>query len=125
VPHLSERASALRFYCYALLLFYSKCCPAFAGHPRLAQAQTGGVRIGTASAPNASAALDVSSTRGLLPRLSTAQRDAIVSPAAGLTIFNTSTNRLNTWNGRSWDQALSATETLIGASPQTFSVPGQ
>ena len=35
--------------------------------PRLAHAQTGGVRIGTAGTPDVSAALDVSSTsKGLL-----------------------------------------------------------
>jgi hypothetical protein len=48
-----------------------------------AQAQTGGVRIGTAGTPDASAALDVSSTaKGLLPpRLTTAQRSATPLPA--------------------------------------------
>ena len=72
--------------------------------PLLAQAQTGGVRIGTAGTHDPSAALDVSSTaKGLLPpRLSTAQRNAIASPAAGLTIYNTSTGVLNTWNGTAW-----------------------
>jgi len=99
--------------------------------PRLALAQTtmppGGVTIGAPTAPDASAVLDLRSTsKGLLPpRLSAAQRDAIASPAAGLTIYNTDTNRLNTWNGRNWDQALSASETPISASPQTYTVPGQ
>jgi len=57
--------------------------------PFLAQAQTGGVRIGTAGTPDASAALDVvSSTKGaLLPRLTSAQRAAIASPATGLIVF--------------------------------------
>jgi hypothetical protein len=50
-----------------------------AAAPLAALAQTGGVRIGTAGTPDASAALDVSSTvKGLLlPRLTQAQRDAI------------------------------------------------
>ena len=54
--------------------------------------------------PHASAALDVSSTiRGFLaPCLTTAQRDAIVSPAFGLTIYNTSTNCTNTYDGIGW-----------------------
>ena len=47
------------------------------------------VGIGT-STPNSSAILDVSSTsKGiLLPRMSTTQRNAIVSPAVGLSVFN-------------------------------------
>jgi len=60
--------------------------------PRLAHAQTGSVGIGT-TAPDASAALDISSTsKGLLlPRLTLAQRDALTAsttapPVAGLVI---------------------------------------
>ena len=100
--------------------------------PFLAQAQN--VGIGTTT-PHASAALDVSSTsKGLLPpRLTTAQRDAIATPAAGLTIYNTTTGKLNTWNGTRWDAALSTTEQLNGptgtftftytGAPQTYTVP--
>ena len=75
-------------------------CGLLATAPLAAQAQTGSVGIGTTT-PNASAALEVSSTtKGLLPpRLTTGQRDAIAGPAAGLTIFNTSTGVLNTWDG--------------------------
>ena len=53
------------------------------------------VGIGTQT-PNASAVLDITSTeRGfLLPRMTTVQRDAIASPANGLLIYNTTTNRL-------------------------------
>ncbi len=73
--------------------------------------QSGQLGIGTTN-PAASAALDVSSTtKGLLPpRLDQTQRDAIGSPAAGLVVFNTTTNKLNTWNGTAWEAALSATE---------------
>jgi len=66
--------------------------------------QNGHVGIGTDS-PNASALLDISTTTlGLLfPRLTTAERDAIGSPVAGLTVYNTTTNTLNafdsTWAG--------------------------
>jgi hypothetical protein len=51
------------------------------------------VGIGTAI-PDASSALDISSnSKGLLmPRLSTAQRNAISLPATGLMIFNTTLN---------------------------------
>ncbi len=60
------------------------------------------VGIGTAT-PSASAKLDITSpTQGLLPPLmTTAQRDAIVSPATGLVIFNTSTNS-ETKNSSGW-----------------------
>ena len=65
-----------------------------------ANAQIG---IGT-STPDASAKLDITSTtQGFLPpRMTTAQRDAIVSPATGLVIFNTSTNSLETKNSTGW-----------------------
>ena len=58
----------------------------------LLEAQIG---IGTTT-PNASAILDVTSTsKGLLlPRMTTSQRDAVASPASGLMIFNTTTNKL-------------------------------
>ena len=53
-------------------------------------ARAQGVGIGT-TAPNASAALDiVSSTKGtLLPRITSAQRAAIGTPATGLLVFQT------------------------------------
>ncbi|KYG65693.1 hypothetical protein AZI86_01050 [Bdellovibrio bacteriovorus] len=64
---------------------------------------TGNVGIGTAS-PNTSAALDVSSTsKGvLMPRMTTAQRNAIASPASGLHIYNTDTKRLEFFDGSNW-----------------------
>lgn len=75
-----------------------------------AQAQTGGVRIGTAGTPNPSAALDVSSiTKGLLlPRLSLAQRTDLTNsttapPVAGLVIYQTdSTPGLYAYDGTAW-----------------------
>lgn len=97
--------------------------------PHLALAQTtpgGAVGIGT-TAPDASAALDiVSSSKGLLlPRLTQAQRDAIYFPATGLTIFNTTTNKLNTWNGTNWDSSLSDAQQPQPNPAVTFSTPGQ
>jgi hypothetical protein len=64
---------------------------------------TGQVGIGT-EAPDASAALDVASTtRGFLPpRMATTDRDAITSPVAGLTIYNSSKNCNETYNGSGW-----------------------
>lgn len=57
--------------------------------------RNGNIGLGT-STPNASAALDITSTtKGFLPpRMTTTQRNAISSPASGLVIFNTSTNSL-------------------------------
>jgi len=56
------------------------------------------------STPDPSAMLDVKSTnKGFLPpRMTTALRDAISQPAAGLTIYNTSKNCNETYNGSSW-----------------------
>jgi hypothetical protein len=55
------------------------------------------VGIGTTT-PNSNSALDVVSTsQGMLfPRMTTAQRNAIASPATGLTIFNTDVNYIQT-----------------------------
>ena len=61
------------------------------------------VGIGTAT-PNASAALDISSTtKGLLiPRMSGTQRTAITSPAIGLLVYDTEAKGLYQYNGTSW-----------------------
>lgn len=61
------------------------------------------VGIGT-DTPDASAALEVSSTdKGLLiPRMTTAERDAISSPADGLMIYNTENNEYNYYDGTTW-----------------------
>jgi len=70
---------------------------------RMVVDEVGGVGIGTA-APDASAALEITSTtKGLLlPRMTTAQRDAIGTPAEGLLIYNTSTLRLNFRDNGAW-----------------------
>jgi len=65
---------------------------------------TGSAGIGTAS-PNASSALDITSTtQGLLaPRMTITQRNAIVSPATGLLIFQTnSTPGFYYYSGGAW-----------------------
>lgn len=64
----------------------------------------GDIGIG-ASSPNASAILDVqSTTKGLLlPRMTKAQRDAISSPVAGLSVYQTdNTPGLRVFNGTNW-----------------------
>jgi len=64
---------------------------------------TGKVGIGT-NTPNSSALLEVNSTsKGfLLPRMTTAQMNAITSPVEGLTIYNTSFKSIFTFDGTSW-----------------------
>jgi hypothetical protein len=68
---------------------------------RLTITNDGKVGIGTT---NPQAALDISSTTtGFLPpRLDSTQRNAIPSPPAGLTIYNTSINAYECFNGTQW-----------------------
>jgi len=93
---------------------------------------SGQVGIGTLT-PDASASLDVTSiTRGaLVPRMTTVQRDAIVSPAVGLLIYNLDSNLFNFWTGASWlpvgspvgnvgDVQFNAGGGLFGANPNFF-----
>src|SRR5262249_41207979 len=56
------------------------------------------------AAPNSSAMLDIqSTTRGMLiPRMTTAQRIAIASPAKGLMVFDTDANSFWFYNGSVW-----------------------
>lgn len=58
-----------------------------------------GVTVGTNNPPDPTAILDVQSVaKGFLgPRLTTSQRNAIVSPAAGLQVYNTTTNCLEVY----------------------------
>lgn len=64
---------------------------------------SGSVGIGTSSI-NASAILDVTSTaRGFLaPRMTTAQKNAIATPATGLLVYDTTLNAFNFYNGSVW-----------------------
>lgn len=54
-----------------------------------------------------SAALEIdSSTKGFLPpRLTTAQRNAVPNPALGLIVYNTTTKKLNFYDGTQWVDA--------------------
>ena len=67
----------------------------------------GNVGIGTTSPL---AKLDISSTTDgvLLPRMTTAQVNAISSPENGLTVYNTTLNTLCFYNGSSWQKVTSA-----------------
>ena len=83
--------------------------------------------------PNSKAMLDVTSTtRGFLPpRMTTVQRDAITSVPAGLMVYNTTTNKLNFYNGSAWEAVTStspsATTTTSGPTtppPATTTTSG-
>lgn len=72
------------------------------------------VGIGTTN-PAATAQLDISSTnKGLLiPRMTTAQRDAIASPANGLQVYDTNTNSIWYYKSNVWVE-LSTPSTVAG-----------
>ncbi len=68
------------------------------------------------TAPATSAMLDISSaTKGfLLPRMTIAQRNAIVAPANGLMIYNTQTDEFNYFNGANWQSMASGASNFWG-----------
>jgi hypothetical protein len=77
-----------------------------------------GVKIGAIlSAPDGSSMLDVESTsKGFLPpRMSTAERDAIVAPAEGLMIYNTTTKCTNFFIGSNWQEVCGSCTPLVPA----------
>jgi hypothetical protein len=64
----------------------------------------GNLLIGTSTNVASSALTVESTTKGFLPpRMTTAQRDAIASPVAGLVIYNTSTNKHQGYDGTNWN----------------------
>jgi len=71
-------------------------------------ANSSGLQIGGTNFVVGSAVLEANSTtKGfLMPRMTLAQRDAISSPARGLEIYNTTTNRINVHNGVNWPEFL-------------------
>lgn len=76
------------------------------------------VGIGTAS-PSNSAQLELkSTTRGFLPpRMTTGERDAIATPAAGLQVFNTSTNCLEFYVNGLWQTIACGCVAAPSSSP--------
>jgi hypothetical protein len=68
---------------------------------------TGAVGVG-AAAPASAALAITSTTQGVLfPRMTSTQRDAIVSPASGLVIYNTTTGKLNVRGAAAWEAITS------------------
>jgi hypothetical protein len=88
-----------------------------------------GVGISEAAiSPDASSILELRSTlRGMLaPRMTAGQRDAILSPATGLLIYNTTTNSFNYYNGSSWIAILNGNTgvTSINGTLNRISIGG-
>jgi len=69
---------------------------------------SGNVGIGTIS-PSASAILDAqSTTKGVrMPNMTTTQKNAISSPAAGLMVFDTTLAKLCVYSGSAWQTITS------------------
>jgi hypothetical protein len=77
----------------------------------------GATAIGTTSAPDASAILDIVSTaKGLgLPAMTTTQRDAISSPRDGLAIYNVTLDTLDLRASGAWVSLGTGTGTVTGS----------
>jgi fibronectin-binding autotransporter adhesin len=69
---------------------------------------TGAVGVGGAVATSALLSVTSTTLGFLFPRMTEAQRDAIASPAAGLVVYNTTTNKLNLRVAAAWEVITSA-----------------
>ncbi len=65
--------------------------------------QNGNLGIGTSS-PNANAILDVTSTTKAFmpPRMTTAQKNSVASPTAGMVVYDTDMKGISFYNGTAW-----------------------
>jgi len=81
-----------------------------------------GASIGIGGAPIAAAILDLTSTtQGLLPpRMNATERDAIPTPPAGLTIYETVGNSPNFYNGTAWRRFTHTTAATLEIGGITF-----
>lgn len=69
---------------------------------------TGDLALSGSASPASSKFTVDSTTKGMLPpRMTTTERDAIASPAVGLLLYNTTTNKLNVYTG-TWEAITSA-----------------
>jgi hypothetical protein len=86
----------------------------------------GTLTVGTGTTPAASAIADFqSTTKGFLaPRVTSTQRNAISSPAAGLQVYDTDLNRLMIYNGTVWGSvgAMGGSYSTTGSATTSFVV---
>ena len=85
-------------------------CPTFIDNNKGSGASGATVAVNASGATaDPSAILDVSSTTkgALIPRMTSAQRDLIKTPAQGLIIYNSSNNRIEYWTSSAWHQLIS------------------
>ncbi len=82
------------------------------------------IGIGTNS-PDTSAVLDIQSTSSglLIPRMTTAQRNAIFSPANGLLVYDTNTNSFWFYNG-SWNNLITVNTNTQNSLDQAYNEGG-
>ena len=74
------------------------------GTPRFQVVNNGNVLIGTTTDVASSLVTMESTTKGFLPpRMTTTQKNAIASPAAGLIVYDTTTNKHCGYNGTTWN----------------------
>ena len=93
IPNMKNMKFVFKYF-FCCLLLHSTYCQL-----------TAQVGINTDnSIPDSSAILDVSSTNKgiLIPRMTTAQRNAIIKPATGLTLFNLDDNCTDIYDGTTW-----------------------
>ncbi|GMV39100.1 MAG: hypothetical protein AMXMBFR64_08160 [Myxococcales bacterium] len=85
------------------------------------------VNDGSGTTPHAAALLEVRSvTRGLLPpRVTTAQRNSIAGPTAGLLVYNTTTDTLQTYGAGGWKDVGPTTSTSLLTAGPTSVASGQ
>jgi len=76
------------------------------------------IGIGTTS-PDASSALEINSveTGFLMPRMTTAERIAIVNPALGLLVYDTDTKLIWSYDGATWVKNSGAGKFVDGVNP--------
>jgi hypothetical protein len=87
-----------------------------------------GFEIGNLPTINASAIVNITSTtKGFLPpRMTTTQKNAIATPAAGLVVYDNTTNKLNYNNGTVWKEVTpdgyTGLVTVNATPPVTFDI---
>lgn len=97
--------------CFLMVMFLLSMCNCFGQN---------GISIGSGSVPDNSAILDLqSTTKGFIPpKMSSLQRKAITSPAAGLIVFDTDLSQLYLYDGISW-------QPLVGGGSTNALFPNQ